>query len=119
MTLAGRREHCADHLTGDPGTRHTCLSNSEIPTVPPLGQKLWLVAQWAEVSEMLGMLGDMVTVSEAVLATLTCVWNITALMKLPAQSSPLYESHLLPSAPIREVGSWSSHRLSNFLKDSN
>ena len=34
-----------------------------------------------------------------------------ALMKLPAQSSPLYESHLLPSAPIREVGSWSSHRL--------
>ena len=30
MTLAGRREHCADHLTGDPGTRHTCLSNSEI-----------------------------------------------------------------------------------------
>ena len=64
-----------------------------------------------EFEDWCGGMGDMVTVSEAVLATLTCVWNITALMKLPAQSSPLYESHLLPSAPIREVGSWSSHRL--------
>ena len=37
-----------------------------------------------EFEDWCGGMGDMVTVSEAVLATLTCVWNITALMKLPA-----------------------------------